>query len=166
MGWDRFGRGGLVGAAIVMVVVGLWLAWGFARLTVLNDAMSVAYPSVQAVGAGVAALGALVLASRVRRRGIRWVAAAVALGALLLAAQRAGYRLEAASSALVSRHFGVTRRLPWREIAQLQVEPDGAFVVTPDAHRIAVDTGLSADEAAIINRTVARRVREASSRAE
>jgi hypothetical protein len=155
----------MLGMLTVMVLlVGLWLACGSARLTVLNDAMTVAYPAVHAAGAMVAATAAFALAALTRRRGLRVTAAVVAVGALALAGERIGYRLRAESGALQLRQFGVTTRLPWREIVKLTIEPSGMLVVTADARHIEVDSGLGADEAAIINRTVARRVRESNAR--
>lgn len=148
--------------AVLVIGMGLWLAWGSARLTVLNDAMTVAYPRVQAAGALIAASAALALAFLFRRRDLRWAAGILAMGALALAGERASYRLEAESGALHLRRFGWTTRLPWREIVKLTIEPEGMLVVTADARHIEVDSGLAADEAAIINRTVARRVRESS----
>jgi hypothetical protein len=157
-------RGLLAGLAGGVILAGCWISLGSTRLTVHNNAMSVAYPATYAGGAALAAAGALALALLLTDRRLRYGAAIVGVLALALAGQRLTYRLEASNDGLTTREFGITRRLTWREIAQVTVGVDGTFVVMADARRIAMDTGLPPDEAAIINRTVARRVREAGER--
>jgi hypothetical protein len=155
------GRGVLVGLSGVLIIAGGWLSLGTTRLTVHNNAMSVDYPSGYAAGAALAASGFFALTALLSRRRLRYAAAGAGVLALALAAQRLTYRLEASNDGLVTHEFGLTQRVPWRDIAQVTVGTDGTFVVMADARRIAMDTGLPPDEAAMINRTVARRVREA-----
>jgi hypothetical protein len=155
------GRGVLTGLSGVMIAAGGWLSLGATQLTVHNNAMRVDYPSGYAAGAVFAAAGFFVMAALLRRPRLRYAVAGAGMLALALAAQRLTYRLEASNDALITREFGVTRRVAWRDIAEITVGTDGTFVVMADARRIAMDTGLPPDEAAMINRTVARRVREA-----
>jgi hypothetical protein len=156
-------RGALALTAGIAIYAGTWIAVGATELTVHNNAMTVAYPALYAGGASLAAAGAFGLAA-LYRRWARYAAAAAGAAALLFALQRLTFRLEAGNEGLVTREFGLTHRVPWREIAQVDVGADGTFVVTADARRISMDTGLPAESAAIINRTVARRVREAGAR--
>jgi hypothetical protein len=158
---SRYVLGGLAGSAIF---AGSWIALGSTRLTVHNSAMTVSYPALYAGGAALATAGALALAALLTERLFRYAAVLVGVLTLALTAERLTYRLEASNDGLVTRQFGVTTHLPWREIAQVNVGTNGTFVVLADARRIAMDTGLPPDEAAIINRTVARHVREAVSK--
>jgi hypothetical protein len=159
------GRIVLTTVAAVTLLLGAALSMGAPRMTVFNNAIQVAYPGRYGLAAFVAALGATALFVLVPRRPVR-LAAAIAGGlALLFSMDRLGYRLEASHEALVSRSFGVTTRLGWNEISQVTVGLDDTKIVTAKK-RITLDTGgLPADDAAIINRTIARRISEASLRA-
>jgi hypothetical protein len=158
------GRGVLMGLSGLVIVAGGWLSLGTTRLTVQNNAMRVDYPSGYGVGAALAAAGFFALAALLRRPRLRYAVAGIGVLTLALAAQRLTYRLEASNDGLITREFGLTRRVAWREIAEVTVGTDGTFVVMADARRIAMDTGLPPDEAAMINRTVARRVKEAGTK--
>jgi hypothetical protein len=152
----------LWGMAAGVFLVGAWLSWGVARLTVINNAMCVSYPTSQGLCALLAALGAFGIVALAGRRLPGYAAALLGVLALLFAVQRITYRLEARSDALVAREFGRTQSFRWAQITQVNVAADGSFVLLADARRIEMETGLGPNEAAIINRTVARRVREAN----
>jgi hypothetical protein len=151
----------LAGLAAGALVAGVWISLGATRLTVHNSAMTVDYPGNYAIGAALAAAAAFALAALAGDRRLRYAALLAGSLGLVHTAERVTYRLEASNDGLRTQAFGITRNLPWQNIAQVTVGVDGTFVVMSDERRIAMDTGLPPEQAAIINRTVARHVREA-----
>jgi hypothetical protein len=152
------------GAAVALVACGV-LSMGAPRLVVLNNGIEVAYPLRLGLFALGAAAGALALVALAPGRRARLAAAAAAVLALVFSLERIGYRLEASRDGLAARHYGWTTRLGWNEISQVTVGLRGTELVT-SRKRIALDiSALPANDAAIINRTIARRISEANLRA-
>jgi hypothetical protein len=149
------------GAAVVLAVCGL-LSVGAPRLLVLNNAIQVTYPLRYGFAALGAALGALTLYALASDRRLRLAAAAVTAVALFFSLDRTSYRLEASREAFALRRLGWTTRLTWNEISQVTVGLYDTELVT-SRKRIALNiAALPASDAAIFNRTIARRISEAS----
>jgi hypothetical protein len=139
------------------------LALGAPRFTWANEGVRVEHPWVHAAAAALAALTLVAAAWRAPRGHV----AAACLGAILLAglaAQRAAYRLDAVEAGIRGRSLAGSIGLAWREIEA--VEPRAAAITlrARDGRTLVVATGRFApDERVRLERTIARRVLEASS---
>jgi len=149
-------------AAIATLAGGLLLAWGPLRAVWLNAGLRIDYPWPRGASALVAAGGALGLCVLARPRPLRLLAAALSVVLGLVGAGLLLYRLEALAEGLVERRPLGTVGLAWSEVTAVQTEPE-ALLVAGAATRVRIDTTqLSPDERASLERTIARRVREAS----
>jgi hypothetical protein len=156
-------RAGLA-AAIAVLLAGLWFAFGPPRAVWLNTGLRIDYPWPRGASALAAALGAAGLAVLATPRALRLLATAGAGVAAVTGAALLFYRLEALDEGLVERHLLGTTRLAWSEIASVSPQSD-ALIVTGRSQEIRIDTGpLPPDLRASLERTIARRVREASER--
>jgi hypothetical protein len=143
------------------LVAGLAMAFGPPRVVWLNAGPRLEYPSALAIAAGMAASGAALLAGVATKRAWRVVFALAASGLLALAAQRLLYRLEVLEDGVHARGLLGTRHLPWTAVAHVELRSDA--LVLEDAHAAALEigtSGLTPDQRASLERTVARRVRE------
>jgi hypothetical protein len=149
-------------AAIATLVGGLLLAFGPLRAVWLNAGLRIDYPWPRGASALVAAGGAAGLAALTRPRALRFLAAALSIVLGLVGAGLLLYRLEALDEGLVERRLLGTVRLAWSDVTAVQTEPE-ALLVAGAATRVRIDTTqLSPDQRASLERTIARRVREAS----
>ena len=149
-------------AAIATLVGGLLLAFGPLRAVWLNAGLRIDYPWPRGASALVAAGGAAGLAFLARPRALRLLAAVLSVVLGLVGAGLLLYRLEALNEGLVERRLLGTVRLAWSEVTAVQTEPE-ALLVAGAATRVRIDTTqLSPDQRAGLERTIARRVREAS----
>jgi len=143
-------------------VGGLLVAWGPLRAVWLNAGLRIDYPWPRGASALVAAGGAGGLAALARPGALRLLAAAVSIVLGLLGAGLLLYRLEALDEGLVERRLLGTVRLAWSDVTGVQTEPE-ALLVAGAATRVRIDTTqLSPDQRASLERTIARRLREAS----
>jgi hypothetical protein len=148
-------------AAIATLVGGLLLAIGPLRAVWLNAGLRIDYPWPRGASALVAAGGAAGLAVLARPRALRLLAAALSVVLGLVGAGLLLYRLEALDEGLVERRLLGTVRLAWSDVTAVQTEPE-ALLVAGAATRVRIDTTqLSPDQRAGLERTIARRVREA-----
>jgi hypothetical protein len=144
------------------LVAGAVMAFGAPRLVWLNAGPRLEYPAALAIAAAAAAAGASLLAAVATPRAGRLAFALLAAGLLALAAERLLYRLEVVDDGVQVRGLFGSRRLPWASVAHVDLRPDALALVDADHAAIEIGTsGLSADERASLERTVARRVREA-----
>ena len=155
-------RRAALAAAIATLLGGLLLAFGPLRAVWLNTGLRVDYPWPRGTSALVAAGGALGLAVLLRPRVLRLLAGALSIALALGGAALLLYRLDALAEGLVERRLLGTVRLAWSEVTAVQPEPE-AVVIAGGARRIRIDTTqLSPEQRAGLERTIARRVREAS----
>lgn len=139
------------------------LALGAPRFTWANDGVRVDHPWTQAAAALGAAL-ALVAAVR-KRRPVAWPLAAgiAAAGLTALAAQRAVYRLDAVATGIRGRSLGGSVELPWPSIEAVEPRAGTLTLRARDGRALVIRTGRFApDERVRLERTIARRVTEAS----
>lgn len=149
---------------LLLVALGLTtLALGAPRFTWANEGVRVEHPRAQALAAFGAALA---LGAAVVRSQRRALVAAAAIGAITLAglgAQRLAFRIDAVAEGLHERSLGGDQHLAWGEIEA--VEP-GAGAVTlraRDGRALVIATSaFEPDERLRLERTIARRVREAA----
>lgn len=153
-------------AAFAVLLAGLWFAFGPPRAVWLNTGLRIDYEWSRGAAALAAALGAAGLAALATPRAVRFLATLGAGLGALAGATLLFYRLEALDEGLVERRLLGTTRLAWSEIASVSPQSD-ALIVTGRSLEIRIDTGpLPPELRASLERTIARRVREASERAQ
>ncbi len=132
-----------------------------ARLTVHNDGFLVEYGWAAPVGAALAAVGAIGLATLLRPLAAKVFAAIFALAMVVLGVQRGAWQIGADRTAITSRTLTEEVRFAWSEIRQVQSDADALQVIGfgDDTRRIQV-SGLRAHDQATLERTISRRVQE------
>ena len=149
----------LLALAIALTVA----AVGPPSFTWANDGVRVEHPWAQAVAAIGAALALGAAAAGTRPRTLQLAAGAAAMALVGLAAHRLAWRIDAVEAGIRERSLAGGVSLRWDEIAA--VEP-GAGSVTlrgKDGRRLVIGTSrFEPDERVRLERTIARRVREAA----
>ncbi len=147
--------------AAIAMVAGLYLSLGPPRVLWLNTGLSIGYEWKRGAASFLAGAGAAGLAGGIRPRGGRVILAALAAAFAVFGAYRLAYRVEAVEDALRVRTLLGTTSLPWASITRVDITP-GELALTSDRGTTQVETAdLTADQRAALERTVARRVREA-----
>lgn len=153
-------------AAFLVLAGGATLyAAGPPRFTWANSGLRVDHPPAQG---GAAVGGALLLAIAafgMRPRALGLVGGAGVLGLCVLGAERLAWRLEAVDSGLHERTTLGWTRLGWDQVASVDPGPDALVVRSRGGVTVSVGTrAYPPDERTRLERTIARRVREASLR--
>jgi hypothetical protein len=155
----------ILGASVVLVVVGAFLSTGPPRLVLLNASLRLQYPWTRGCGALVAGAGALALAALFTKLALRLVGGVAAIAAFLVALHLFRYRLDATPAGLVSRGALGTTAIGWKEVRGVDRGPDLLVVSGPGGTRIRVDTtDFGPEQRASLERTIARRLDEAGRR--
>lgn len=134
------------------------------RFVWLNSGLSIEHSWPEAAAAGLAAAGAFVAWHALGSR-LRWAALLAGAAAAGFALQLALYRVAAEEGGLSERGLLGSRTLAWTEISR--VESGSRFVVVwgRDDSQLRIDTrAFPPEERARLDRTIARRVREAAGR--
>jgi hypothetical protein len=109
----------------------------------------------------VAAAAVAAMAVALRQRAPQVLALVAAAFIAVFGAHRLAYRVDAVQDALSLRTILGTTRIPWTAVTRMDATP-GHLTAVSDAAAIRIGTAnLSADERAALERTVARRMREA-----
>jgi hypothetical protein len=138
-------------------------ALGPPRFTWANAGLQVAHPATQAVAALFGAALLLLALRGVRPRPWALLGAAAALGLVILGGERLAYRVETLDVGLRSRTLFGPTTMTWAEIARVESQPSAIVVHGRDGSTLAVATGsFPPAERTRLERTIARRVREAS----
>lgn len=157
-------RWALVVGALVFVVAGS-ITWNQApRFVWLNTGLSIDYAWPAAAGAWLAAGGAVLAGTALSGRA-RWAPAAAALLGLGLGVHMLLYRVTAEATGLGERGLLGTRMLAWKDVGR--VEAGSRFVVVwgRDEMQVRIDAAsFPPEDRARLDRTIARRVREATGR--
>lgn len=149
----------LIGTAAM--IAGAWFSRGQPHFSWQNTTLFVEYSPARWLGPLALGLGAGLAAWAVPLRILRLVLGVVAVAALILAASRQAYRLEADSIALVQRGLLGTDRVAWRDVGHVESGPSVIVVWGGEDQQVRIRTGdVSVDDRAILDRTIARRVRE------
>jgi hypothetical protein len=138
-------------------------ALGAPRFTWANDGVRVDHPWTQAAAALGAALA--LVAAAWTRRPIAWpIAAGIAAVALAaLGAERAAYQLDAVATGIRGRSLGGSVELPWPSIEAVEPRAGSLTLRARDGRALVIRTGgFAPDERVRLERTIARRVTEAS----
>jgi hypothetical protein len=138
-------------------------AVGPPSFTWANDGVRVEHPWAQAMAALGAALALGAAAAGARLRTLQLAAGATALALVGLAAHRFAWRIDAVEGGIHERSLAGGVSLRWGEV--VAVEPgDGSVTLRgKDGSRLVIATSrFEPDERVRLERTIARRVREAT----
>lgn len=132
------------------------------RITLVNATLRIDDPWTRPAALALAGAAALAVAAALPPRRSHRLLLGGCAALLFAAAASAGTAwLEARPDALAARRLFVTRTIPWGEVSRVDARHDGVTVW--DASGAAVDFDarrLSPDQRAVLDRTLARRVRE------
>ncbi|HKC12375.1 MAG TPA: PH domain-containing protein [Vicinamibacteria bacterium] len=160
--WRRRLALGLLGTAIL---AGVGLAFGPARVTWLNTGLRIDYPWPRGAAALLATAASALLAALFRHRLLRLGAAGLALVGLLLGLHLLAYRLEAGETGITLGGLLGSTTIAWGDVTR--VETGAQALVITDRTEAQVRVGandLGPDERARLERMIARRVKESSTR--
>ena len=152
----------LVGSGVAATAALCFVGAGAPRLTLRNDAILIDYPAQ--VGLALIAAAALVAigASRARRAG-RFTLVALALSFAGLGTGRLAYSMVASGEELRQKSLFGSRVLAWKTISRVDLEAGRIVAWGAGDTRIRVGTArLTADQRASLERTISRRVYEAT----
>jgi hypothetical protein len=160
--WRRRLAQVLLSAAILAAA---WLAFGPARVTWLNSGLRIDYPWPRGAAALFATAGSALLAALLDHRLLRLGAAVLALVGLLLGLHLLVYRLEAGEAGITRGGVLGSTTIAWTDVTRVDTGAR-ALVITDRAEaQVRVGTSdLAPDERARLERTIARRVKEGSTR--
>ena len=157
------GRAALAVLGLAVLVAGGFFSFGPPRFTWANEGLSIAYPTQRAAAALCAALGG-VLAGAVLRGWARALLAALAAAALLFGGHLGRYRLSAENGGLIARGLFGTTSIPWREVTRVDNGTARVVVWGRGERQIRIETAsFRPEDRSILDRTIARRIREVSS---
>ena len=150
-------------ALVALAATATAVALAAPRFTWENAGLTVQHPPHQGAAAllGAAALAAVALSGARRPAAVFALAAAAALVAL--GAQRLAWRIEAVEAGLHERTLTGWTRLAWREVDLVEPRPRGIRLRARNGTSITVATrAFPAEDRTRLERTIARRVREAA----
>lgn len=148
--------------AALLVALGLFFGARGPQLTLANTALVVAYPASAPAGRLMAALGFAGMALLLRGK-LRLAPGALTALLLLLALQDGLYQLRADEQGLELRGLGGRQSLAWSALQRLDTSPSRLEAVGPEGQVLSMDVSrLQPADRASLERTIARRLREAS----
>jgi len=150
-------------ALLALAAAAAAFALGPPRFTWENEGLRVQHPPGQVAAAllGAAALAAAALPPRPRALSV--LALGAALGLAGLAAQRFAWRFEAVGAGLHERRLSGWTRIAWRDVESVDSRGTSVVVRSRDGRAVALAArGFGADERTRLERTIARRLKEAS----
>ena len=158
-------RAAAAACALACAAAGASLAGAPMRITLANAALRIDDPWMQPLALVLAALAALAVAAALPPRRLhRGLLAACAAVLLLAAANAATASLEAGPEALAVRRWFVRTAIPWSDVSRVDARHDGVTVWAASGGAADFDaTRLSGEQRAMLDRTLARRVRETAS---
>lgn len=139
------------------------LALGAPRFTWENDGVHVEHPPDQALAALAAALalGGATLGVRPRALSVAGIVGALSLAGL--SAERLAWRVDAVAAGIQERTLGGVVQLGWKDVERVEPRSDAVTLRGRDGTTLAIVTRrFGADERTRLERTIARRVREAA----
>jgi hypothetical protein len=145
-----------------LLAAGGWRSLATPRLTLVNTGLRIDYPWPQALALLAAALGLGLLAWAVTRPWLRWTAVAAALAVATAAGARLAYRLEADRGGIQDRGLLGSTRLEWKDVQRVTPGPALLLLWGAGDTQVRIDTGgFNPEQRAMLERSIARRVREA-----
>jgi hypothetical protein len=133
------------------------------KITLANAALRIDDPWARALSFALAATAAVAVAAALPpRRAHRALLGACAAVLLVFAAESASARFEAGPEALAVRRWFVRTAVPWGEVTRVDARQDGVTIWASSGAAVDFDARrLTGEQRAILDRTLARRVREA-----
>jgi hypothetical protein len=150
-------------ALLALAAAAAVFAFGSPRFTWQNEGLRVDRPPRQGAAALVAASAVVAAALSGRSRPIAGagLAAAAALG--VLGVSRLAWRVEAVQDGLHERTIAGRTRIAWSDVERVEPRPETIRLRARDGTEIVVSTrGFAAEDRTRLERTIARRVREAA----
>jgi hypothetical protein len=149
-------------AAVAILATAAWLIRAPMRITLVNTTLRIDDPWTRAASIALAALGLVALAAALPRqrvaRGLLLACAALTLG---VAAATASTWLEARPEVLTARRWFLLTTIPWNEVSRVDSWRDAVVVWSASGARVVIDARrLDAQQRAVLERTIARHVRE------
>ena len=149
-------------AALAVVLLGLFGVGGAPRVTLSNSGLGIDYPTPRALAALVAAASAVGLALVLPRRALGVAAVVAAAAFSIFGLHRLVFRLEVGQGGLSLRDLRGSQRVAWRDVTRVEPQPQTLELLGRGGERLEIDTGdFTAEQRASLERTIARRVREA-----
>jgi hypothetical protein len=156
-------RTGVRAALLALAAGAAVAALGAPRFTWQNEGLRVEHPSPQGAAALLGATALAAVAVSGRSRGVVAVGLAAAAALAVLGAHRLAWRVEAVEAGLHERTLTGWTRVAWRDVEVVEPRANALRVGARGGALIVVDThGFDAEERTRLERTVARRVREAA----
>ena len=149
-------------AAIGVLAAAAWLIRAPMRITLINATLRIDDPWTRAaawalLGLGLATLAVALPARRVTRR----LLAACAMLTLGVAGATVSTWLEARPDVLTARRWFLLTTIPWNEVSRVDSWRDAVVVWSASGARVVIDARrLDAQQRAVLERTIARHVRE------
>jgi hypothetical protein len=150
-------------ALLVFAAASAAFAFGSARFTWQNEGLRIDRPPRQGAAALVssAALATAALSGRSRALSATGLAAAAVLAAL--GASRLAWRIDAVQDGLRERTIAGSTRIAWRDVERVEPREQAIRLRGRDGTQIVVSAGgFSPEDRTRLERTIARRVREAA----
>ena len=149
-------------AAVAVLAAAAWLTRAPMRISLVNTTLRIDDPWTRAAAFALAALGlfalAMALPSRRAIRGFLLFSAAITLA---VAAAAATTWTEARAEVLTARRWFALTTIPWREVTRVDSWRDAVVVWTGSGASVVIDARrLDAEQRAVLERTIARHVRE------
>lgn len=149
-------------AAAVAALGALALSMGPPRLIWLNEGPRLDYPWGRAAAGAIAVLAVGVLAFQRRSPAARVLLGVVALGVLAWAADRALYSVLAGEPALSVRTLVGSRAISWKDVQGVDLHPDQLVIRSAEGPLVISTQGINPVDRPRFERTLSRRVREAT----
>jgi hypothetical protein len=151
-------------AAVAVLVAAAWLARAPMRITLVNTTLRIDDPWTRAAAFALAGCGLVALATALpgaRLRIQRCLLVASAVFTLGVAAANASTWLEARPEVLTARRWFLLTTVPWNEVSRVDSWRDAVVVWSASGARVVIDARrLDAQQRAVLERTIARHVRE------
>jgi hypothetical protein len=156
----------LAAAGVVAVLASAPFLGAAPRVVFTNEGLVIDHPGRQAGAAAGLAGGLLLLGLGLRPRFVRFALLGAAGGGIALAGQLGVSRLAAGKDGLESRGLLSRERIGWGEVVGVDTGPAAILVRGPSQRAIRIESrAMSPQDRAMLERMIARRVREASDRA-
>jgi hypothetical protein len=152
--------------AAAAFAAGAFFGLGPPRLTLVNAGLRIDHPASQGLGRLLAAAGLGLSAYAVGHRWGRALLAAAAAAAAASGVGRLAYRVDAGGEDVALRDWTGTTRLAWSAVVRVDDGPRLILIWGPGDSQVRLETGaFTAEQRAVLDRTIARRVREGGERA-
>jgi hypothetical protein len=151
-------------AAVAVLAAAAWLSRAPMRITLVNTTLRIDDPWTRAAALALAALGVAALAAALpARRSMRFLLGAGAVLTMAVAGATASTWFEARPGVLTARRWFRLTTIPWNEVSRVDSWRDAVVVWSASGARVVIDARrLDAQQRAVLERTIARHVREGS----